>query len=248
MNLLIDLGNTRIKWALDGGSGPETLAARSHGGTIDKRILDELWDEVPRPARIGCASVLGNDAEQALERWCRSRWGREVEFAASAARAFGIVNAYADPAQLGVDRWMALAGARSLAAGGFCVIDAGTAVTVDLVDPDGRHRGGWIVPGARLLCRSLTGGTARVRAAPGEAPPAWGTDTTECVQSGVEAMFGGLLRVLAERMGEHAAGAAEIFVTGGDAARFMRLLPAAREVPDLVLRGVAVMLAGSEAE
>lgn len=243
MNLLIDLGNTRLKWAFDDGSGPGALEAEVHAGRIDARLLNGLFGGAPRPERIACASVMGDVADRTLEQWCRHAWDRPVEFAASAARGFGIVNAYADPARLGVDRWVAMAGARSLTGGGFCVIDAGTAVTVDIVGDDGVHRGGWIVPGAGLLHQSLALGTARVRAAPGEAPPALGTDTDTCVRSGIAALFAGLARIIGERLAEHAIAPEAVFVTGGDADRLLRALPRANAVPALVLVGLARLLA-----
>ncbi len=247
MNLLIDLGNSRLKWAFDEGSGPGELQAEAHAGRIDARLLNALFGGAPRPERIACASVMGDLADRALEHWCHHAWDRPVEFAAVAGHGFGIVNAYADPARMGADRWIAMAGARSLIDGGFCVIDAGTAVTVDLVGDDGRHRGGWIVPGAGLLHRSLALGTARVRAAPGEAPPALGTDTDTCVRSGIEALFAGLARIVGERLAEHEIASEAVFVTGGDAERLLRALPRARSVPALVLIGLARLLAEGHA-
>ena len=113
-----------------------------------------------------------------------------VEFYYSPAEDAGVVNSYVRPERLGVDRWLAIVEAWH-SRGAAIVIDCGSAITLDAVSSAGRHQGGYIVPGLRMLERSLTGGTGAVRIDSGiERGLGPGKSMTECVQNGVLRMSG----------------------------------------------------------
>jgi len=158
----------------------------------------------------------------------------------TAAEDLGLVNSYEEPQRMGVDRWLAMAGARGQGEGPFCVVDAGTAITVDQVDGDGRHLGGWIVPGPALAAGALFTGTARIPQELADAAPSWGCSTAECVAAGMDQALRGLgQRIVAAGMELHGA-AIPILGTGGDGERLLQWLgPDAKLAPDLVLEGLA---------
>lgn len=242
-----DLGNSRLKWRMLSAAG-EVLsqgAVASNTGQISG-LISEL---APQPDRVRGGCVAAAELESTLAQSVRDSWGVEVEFARSGAEAAGVRNGYEVPADLGVDRWLALIAAFQLCRRPVLVADAGSALTIDLVDGGGQHLGGYIVPGRRLMEQSLHRDTARVRigAAADATPPGPGCSTAAAVGSGAQlGLWGALLaaRTEAERLLLDF----DLVVTGGDGAWLLQRLTgygAVRRsllVPDLVLDGLAWVL------
>lgn len=244
MILEIDLGNSRIKWRLRDDSG------RLAGGAADHDELPQVADELAAlgvvPEEIWVASVLAEDLDADLSAWCERLWRRLPRFAQTQARCAGVTNGYRDPSQLGVDRWLALVAARQVCAGPVVVVQAGTAITVDLLGADGVHLGGYIGPGWQLMRRALTSDTARVRAA--VEPPERlvlepGRDTIQAVEAAIASMALGLVRQGRERL----PAGAQTLVAGGDGALLLEHLPGARLVPELVLDGLGPAISADRA-
>jgi type III pantothenate kinase len=153
MQALVDIGNTRIKWALYDGKNLGQHGNAVHRGVADA-ALQTFAREVPRTVtRVIVANVAGDVMERRLRAVIGGR--AEIDFVATTAERFGVRCAYAEPHRLGVDRWLGVLAAHTLAAGPACVIGAGTAVTFDAVAGDGAHLGGLILPGARLFASAL---------------------------------------------------------------------------------------------
>lgn len=236
MILQVDAGNTRIHWrTVDPGVGVKSMVRDrghvSHG---------ELPDPVGRDSivAIELACVAGEEVRGALRHELASRSGAPIVEASSARTACGVRNSYADPGCMGVDRWLAMVAAFNDYPGGVIIVDAGTALTVDYVRPDGLHLGGYILPGRQLMLRSLGGDTANVRfRTEGVGPVAPGSSTGECVNNGI----GWLWSAVADRLCEDARthGLGTIVVTGGDADVFTQYLGARGILEeDLVFRGM----------
>lgn len=242
MDLLIDIGNTSLKWApCESGEVREMRAVRHHGALpID---LHAAWDQLPRPRRVVVASVSTRELTGSLIASCRSRWGVEAELAAVDPRYPGVEIAYAEPARLGVDRWLALIAAHQGSAGPVLIVDAGTAVTFDLLLSSGRHLGGLILPGIEMMRNSLLAGTSIPRVEPAETHLPWATDTAAAVGIGSIEAPGALAERLLRRLEETAGEAPTLLLTGGDAERLRTAVPAkVRVEPDLVLKGLALLL------
>jgi type III pantothenate kinase len=244
MKLLVDIGNSRVKWAtLDGGRLGEQQAASYWGWTQDD------WRAVllaaPGVDRVLAASVSAAPAA-ALDAAARLATGRSASFVATSREAGGVRNAYREPQLLGVDRWLAVIAGHAAARGACCVADVGTAATFDAVSGDGEHLGGFIIPGPDLMVRSLHGGTADLAGhtaasgAPGTAPLA--DNTRDAIERGcrvaVAAMIDRGVADVGSRLGEPPV----LLLTGGAAPSVAPLLRTqASLVPDLVLRGLAVL-------
>jgi type III pantothenate kinase len=115
-------------------------------------------------ARVLACSVVSLARERAITRAARAAGLPEPQFIRSARRAAGVRNGYVDPWRLGADRWVALVGARLARPGrALCIVDAGTALTIDLLDAKGVHQGGLLVPGPELMVDALLGQTAGIR-------------------------------------------------------------------------------------
>lgn len=187
--LAIDIGNTRLKWALYDAPSPGATLLQQGAvflETIDS-LADTEWQNLPAPtSMLGC--VVAGDAvrrrvEQQLELWdFTPRW------VVPAAAEAGISNGYDHPSRLGADRWVALAGARArvLACGAprpALVVMVGTAVTVDALDAAGHFLGGFILPGFGLMLNALEMGTAGLKVPTGEVVD-FPTNTSDALMSG----------------------------------------------------------------
>jgi len=243
--LLLDIGNTRLKWGLfDGNTIGSTGNIAMH--TIHERGITVLHSKLPRniDTVIGC-NVGGADFARKLSAFIDARDGHRVQYLRPEASAFGVTNSYRQPHRLGADRWAAMIGARSLCDTDCIVVDAGTAITVDVLDADGRHLGGQIMPGLRLMTESLadfTKALPRIKRRPAVRNVGLGIfadSSKDAILQGVaSAAIGALDRAI--RVLLDAGYEPEIFMTGGDAAEILSSLEReARHCPDLVLQGLA---------
>lgn len=241
MILAVDVGNSRMKWLLGDGSGRTPVHAERWRDADIGRLLDERWGALEAPDRIVVANVAGPVIARALRDWARSHWGLEPWFVETTPVLAGLRNGYRDHRQLGVDRWLGAVAAWQRVRGAACVVDCGTATTINVIAADGEYRGGLIAPGVNLMQRALAGNTAQLPL-PDAAAPQWPARSTgEAIITGsLNAAAGGIERALARLVAE-AGQALPCLVTGGEAALLLSQLPAGVEhVPDLVLQGVLV--------
>jgi type III pantothenate kinase len=161
MTVLVDIGNTRIKWATLSAGKLVRRGSAVHRDSLDDAIA-AFAAQLPLRARVIAANVAGEAMGERLEALVATRPGTSLTLVATAAEQFGVRCAYADPRRLGVDRWVAVLAAYHAARGAACAIDAGTAVTFDAVDATGAHLGGLILPGARLLGAALDRNTSNI--------------------------------------------------------------------------------------
>lgn len=236
--LVVDIGNTRIKWAYAHARALTAHGAAAHAGDI-RACLDQAWTTLPKPARVVLASVAGERATDAACAWIHTRWQQEPLRLTASAVGYGIRNTYDAPEQLGADRWAALIGARSLRADAQCVIDCGTAISVSVLNASGVFVGGALLPGLATARACLFAHT--------QLPPATGNDTRLLARNTADAVAVGTLfgvagaieRLLAEYRASVDPNLMAI-LTGGDAqAIAARLRCPTALVPDLVLLGLA---------
>jgi type III pantothenate kinase len=251
MILLVDAGNTRIKWAgLEGAVLKSGAAVLRRDCAQDIDSLAAVWAALPAPQRLLIASVAGPDFSARIGAWSKKFWGLDPEFVTAQAHAFGIINAYTEPQRLGVDRWLALIAARQLAAGPVCIVDCGTALTVDVMADNGEHLGGLIIPGLGLMRRALLENTAGIEAAIGGASHEEVTllakDTRRAVMGGTLYAAIAVIDRIVQDVTEAVGAGMTCMLTGGDADTVRPLLHAGfRYEPELVLKGLAVV-AGSK--
>ena len=251
--LLIDIGNTRIKWgyAASGNIVP--------GGEVVHRDVDTdtalafLAEITEVPQRVCAVNVGGHELEAALAKETQQLFGIRPEFYRTAAECGRVRCGYAEPGQLGVDRWAAIVAAWFRYRRAICVVDAGTAVTIDGVDAAGQHLGGIILPGLDLMREALYQDTsdildsARRNGAERHEADWYGANTRAAVEKGAPYMLGSAVdRAAAELAGDHEPAAV---LTGGDAADLRSHLSVSVELrPNLVLEGLLRMVeAGDDA-
>ncbi len=250
MILLIDTGNTRIKWALLGEHGLGTQHADSYAGWGPIQLRAKVLTPAGRIERIVVANVGGERIATLLREAALETCGFPPEFMQASAAAGGVRNGYTAPEKLGVDRWAAMIGAHGLEPGPACVVNVGTAMTVDGIDASGLHLGGVIVPGPDLMISSLMRHTSdiAVRAQDGRLGEGLFADNTlgAVYQGAVQSLTALVERAQATLLklcGESPA----LLLTGGAADRLERIIATpVRRIPDLVLQGLAVLARESQ--
>ena len=249
MKLLIDIGNSRVKWAYaeDGHLlMPGSCIHRGRTAFIPEFLA--ALDKVP--ASAAAINVAGPAMEQVLRDAIRERFGIDLQMVRTSARCGEVINGYSAVGQLGADRWAAIVGAWQLWRAPVCVIDAGTAVTIDLVAGKGQHLGGVIVPGLAMMRASLLRDTSDIDAFVSQSAGApgvegWlGTDTRSAVERGVQFMLSAAIdRAISNMMQDGTIPRA--ILTGGDAPLVAPLLSyPVEQHPLLVLQGLNHLAAG----
>jgi type III pantothenate kinase len=240
MNLLIDFGNSRLKWAQHAAGLWHTDAVLLDSEKNIESLFDKAWGKIAKPQRVIACSVSSPERLNALERWTRTRWSLTAHIARPQAQQLGVKNLYRQPEQLGADRWAALIGARGVTDSAACVVDAGTAVTVEALSAGGEFLGGAIFPGLRLLRDSLARGTVAIAPAEGNAADCLARSTADGVAAGTLFGLAGAVERLLDEYRRNLGETVQIFLTGGDApALAAHLRVPATMVPDLVLKGLA---------
>lgn len=235
----IDVGNSRIKWRARGPDGDLS-------GFVERtdRHSPDRWPAV-RPDRIRISSVASRTENDDLRRMLEDNFHCSPEFATTAHSFDGLICGYEEPSRLGIDRWLAMLAARRIAAGPFVVVDVGTAATIDFVSEDGRHEGGYIVPGLRLMTAALLHGTADVRVTfdPDNLETRPGRTTASAVGGGVVLMLADFVRGSIDRFASERTGGPHVYLCGGDARMIAPLIGSQTVIePNLVLDGLAIAL------
>ena len=262
MRLLLDIGNTRIKWALQrAGAGqaefliwgdllrtnPSDEVVSNLCAAVGEALASKAGDSDVGLTRVAAVNVGGKPFGSALAAGLQAHFGLSPLFIKSQSEAFGLRNGYVDISQLGVDRWVAMLAVAEPDGRDCCIVDAGTAVTIDYVDAGLVHQGGIIFPGLHLMRHALFAGTGdienfAIQAAAPENVALLGKATDAAVRFGaLQATVGAVQRVM-----DSGSATCRLVVTGGDAPQLLPLL--ANYNPDyrplLVLEGVS-RLAGA---
>lgn len=240
--LILDAGNSRLKFGLWEGRGLAETGALTWTGDWQTALSDRLG-EFSGVERVVAGSVHQTATVEALRSISRRRLGCALTQITTAVSACGVQNRYHDHRQLGVDRWAAVVAAhRRVPAAWHVIMDVGTAATVDVLAPGGEYLGGAIFPGLGLLASALGSGTAGLPKLAGEAVPLPARSTPDAIRGGVVHGLAGALRHLEAEMLSGQRVAPCRWLTGGDARRLQPLLPPdAVWVPDLVLEGLALL-------
>jgi type III pantothenate kinase len=245
MALLIDIGNTRIKWARfeDGVLQPQS--ASPHADWSAETLVETVLRRGNRSDRVLVSNVAGPRMADVVSKAVAQTWQIEAEFITSTPIAGGVRNAYPQAAKLGVDRWLAIIGAHALERGAVCIVSVGTAMTIDGVAADGRHLGGVIVPGPDLMVTSLLKNTSDIaqRAQQGVAGDGLFADNTlGAIRQGAEHALAALIERAVGAMRRALNETPKLLVTGGASDRVEKAIGLPyRAVPDLVLQGLAVL-------
>lgn len=240
MHLLIDAGNTRIKWRLV--VNEYDTDEISHSGLLPD-LADFIKTLDTHNVRVQLAAV---NQTSDLKILISTTDFNDVTIFQSQKSQAGVRNSYINPERMGIDRWLAMIAAfseikKSNKSKGVIVVDAGSALTIDVIAESGEHQGGYIVPGLLMAQRALFANTERViqydealmDCVSSDKYKKLGNNTVQCVEFGVINQLAALVRQVKEEYLNY-----EIFFTGGDGEMLARFLEAGTVDKDLVLKGL----------
>jgi len=256
MILLLDIGNSFIKWAWLDSDWPKCVRKGLpnlsdadellHAGEDMPAVLEAAWKDLDKPEQVWLSNVAGSDIQTLIETWIDAHWACPVKSATTESKSGSVINAYPEPSQLGVDRWLGLLAANVAYAGPSAVIDCGSAITIDAIDASGKHLGGLILPGIKMMRDSLYSNADGVTESAEVETPAgmlFASNTATGVEVGsMYAVVAYIERVVTD-MNRELGDKLSCVLTGGDAEEVQPLLSVAVEYnPVLVLQGLALAI------
>ena len=244
MNLLFELGNSTLKWATDTDGALVKRGSFAYRSCDLYKELAEIKACIGPVDRIALASVAADDIAALFVDEATKIWQQRPWFAYTESAACGVINAYANPTSLGVDRWLAMIAVRHICQESACIIDCGTAITLDLLDAAGQHQGGYIIPGFDMMQYALINGAANIDLVVSRVfSLALGQDTQTCVHNGCAHAIIGFLERTLDKISKQINGIPVCFLTGGNAPLISPHLSFLHRTDDvLVLRGLSILL------
>ncbi len=243
MILTVDIGNSRIKWASWQAGEIVTQGVAAYAVADVAVVLDGLFSGLEKPARVFAVCVAGNKLSQELSEWSKQHWRLDVAFLKTEKRYKNVVNAYDEPEQHGVDRWAAVVSAHQNNPGySVCVISAGTALTFDLINKDGQHLGGYILPSFVTMHKALLLGTANVGAELSMQfhERSMPNNTNDAVNQGLHRLLRAGIREICQSAKQEMDSPVKVVISGGSAEAILGYpdMPAMVHQPDLVMQGL----------
>jgi len=244
MKLLVDIGNSSIKWAiLEQDNLGVQKRLLSQGDNLE-HILTKAWGDIPLSS-IWISNVAAPQKAEILSHWLNTHCGLTPTFIKTSRYACGVKNGYKNPEQLGVDRWLALIGAYQLEKTALCVVDCGTAVTLDVLSANGYHQGGLIMPGVTTMHNALFKDThklSHLKKTDNRDNPFLAQDTSTGITLGTLYAIIGLIEYVINTL-EKQGNQLKLILTGGSATALESLLQKPYQlVPDLVLQGIKAVV------
>ncbi len=240
----IDVGNTRLKWAQYASDEPGArLLAYGAEFLENIEVLAETrWSRLTSPDSVLGCIVAGEGVRRRVEEQLEL-WDVAPQWVASESESAGLINGYDYPSRLGVDRWIAMIGARQrvLSSGSLrslIVVMVGTAVTVDAINDEGRFLGGLILPGHGIMLKALESGTAGLHVPTGEVQ-IFPTNTSDALTSGGTYAIAGAVERMIQHVRQHCGREPVCIMTGGAAWKMAPSMTRTFEVVDhLIFEGL----------
>ena len=245
MMLVVDIGNTRTKWARVNADGTLQDVEVCFNEDIETSSLKRL---AKAAQKITVANVAGEEMAERLHKLAPQNV--PVAFMTAQAQACGVTNRYQQSAALGIDRWAAIIAGWQMNKQPSIVVCAGTAITIDALARDGATKngmflGGTIMPGMRQLFESLGRTAAQLKPTSEGKMIVFPTSTQDAVQSGCMNAIVGAILLMMQQLEKHSAYLPKLIVSGGDANKIADVLkPHLKRViiaENLVLQGLVLL-------
>ena len=243
--LLIDIGNSRIKWCFAEKKQLTPQQALSWQFDSLENIFSTTWNYIPSPDEIWVANVAGQRVAEKLTQWTQRHWQLTPFFAQTHNQCCHVINGYQQPQQLGIDRWLAMIAARQLYQGTACIVSCGTAITLDVIHSDGQHVGGLITLGLGSTRKTLLQKAHALNQLTdvnlSSTQNFLANNTHQGVAQGTLVSVLGLLEYTVKQL-ERNEENVMLFLTGGDATQLIPFLSIYHQhEPNLVLQGLHIV-------
>ena len=243
--LCIDVGNSRIKWCVwQANDMQHNTVAEYELQRLDNLLVK--WFSNIEQQDVFISSVAGDQVNEVIALWFSKAWQKQVSFVESERQQLGVVNSYKEVRQMGVDRWVAMLAAYQRYQSAICVIDCGTAVTLDIVDESGKHLGGLIMPGLNMMRQSLFQGANGIRCQDGN-EPLLANNTSDAVSGGCFHLLVSGLNSLYVQYKKQTKNKMVCVVTGGDGEKISKNMDGDCQFEaDLILYGLRLIAESKE--
>lgn len=248
MKLLLDIGNSSVNWALaEDDKFIESGAFHYTSYDIVQRLNENLLS-LQQPKQVLVANVAGDDVLGTLTAWVEQQWQCECWLAKVSANFNTLKNSYTDTGQMGIDRWLAMVAAWEKYKSALFIVDCGTALTLDAIDEDGKHLGGYIIPGIELMQASLIERTGRINASPGqEIESSFANNTQAAINNGAFFTTISVIENALDNFAKELKSQPRCIISGGMAKQINSLLKEPFEHnTNLVLSGLLLLHKASE--
>jgi type III pantothenate kinase len=162
MKLLLDIGNSSVNWGIEEQEQFISNGAFSYDKDDFENSLQENLLLSKKPSYVLVSNVAGTEVFNSLDNWVKKQWQLELWQACVTTNFKELKNSYSDTQQMGIDRWLAMVASWEKYQSSLCVVSCGTALTIDSIDQQGNHLGGYIVPGIELMQRALIANTKQI--------------------------------------------------------------------------------------
>lgn len=244
IKILIDIGNSRIKWKIISCKSDALTSSISYQSSnlIDQLESSDMYNTQRKVKNVYISNVAGDEIKIKLFQWIVDKFNVEPEFAISRKEMCGLINAYQHPEMLGVDRFLAMIAGNSLNNYPKVIVDCGTAVTVDSIDSSNKFVGGLIMPGLNLMRLSLSEQTMAIdNVKSNEKFTLFATDTASGISSGSILAITSAIERVVKKLIEQEGSKVECFLTGGDGKLIQSNLGIqAVYMPDMVIKGLSL--------
>jgi type III pantothenate kinase len=243
MKLLLDIGNTSVNWVLqeqDKFTSDGVFNYRKD--SLEKDLQDNLLLSV-KPSDVLVSNVAGADVYYSLNAWVKKQWQKECWQPSVSNKFKELKNSYSDTQQMGLDRWLAMVASWEEYKTALCLVGCGTALTIDVINTDGEHLGGYIIPGIELMQRALVSSTEQINVtAKNQASLAYANDTQTAVNNGTFLAAVSMIDRVLDKFSKESKSQPKCIISGGMAESIKPLLGHAFEYKqNLVLTGLSML-------
>ncbi len=242
MKLLLDIGNSSVNWAMEENLRFVDEGAFSYQKESIEHGIQENFLSLQKPSEVLIANVAGQEVYDCLDKWVCKHWQRQLWQPRVSVQLNGLKNSYSDTQQLGLDRWLAMLAAWDKYQSALCIVDCGSALTIDSIDQDGNHMGGYIIPGIELMQQALIMNTARIKVSINKlASLEYAKNTQAAINNGAFLAAVSMIDRVVNNMSNELQTAPECIISGGMAELINPLLKEPfKYEPNLVLKGLLI--------
>ena len=243
MKLLLDIGNSSVNWALEvDGQFISVDAFAYEKDNIEQGLQDKL-QLMQKPSQVLIANVAGNNIFNKLETWVRKQWQLECWQPEVSEKFNRLKNSYSITQEMGIDRWLAMIAAWEKYQTSLCVVGCGTALTIDAIDDEGNHLGGYIIPGIELMQQALIAKTECINVATNKyASIEYAQSTQAAINNGAFLAATAIIDRVVTQLSNESNTQPKCIISGGMAALISPLLQESFEhEPNLVLSGLLIV-------
>lgn len=243
MELLLDIGNTSVNWALQEQDKFTSFGAFVYSKDHFEKNLQENLLFSEKPSDILVSNVAGDEVFNSLNDWLKKQWQQECWQPDVSAKYKDLKNGYSDTEQMGLDRWLAMVASWEKYQTALCLVGCGTALTIDVIDFEGKHLGGYIVPGIELMQKALVNNTVQINMDVKNIPSVeYARDTQIAVNNGAFLSAVSMIDHVVDTFSDESKREVQCIISGGMAESIKPLLNHWFEYePNLVLTGLSIL-------